>query len=388
MRVHVIDPASYTPPYDDALCRALAALGAQVELQTGRFAYAPLPPPEGYVRNERFYRHARSRAAKLAWHLPEMLRYGAELPHVDVAHFQWLPAQPLDLIALRSWRLLARRGKRRLPPLVLSAHDILPREALPGQRAAQRALYACFEAIVVHSEQGRRRLLAELPDAADRVHVIPHGALQVRLPAGEQVRLPRELGSRPAVPLVLFAGLLRPYKGLDVLLDAWRMIQERPQAPPGELWIAGMPRMELRALSRSLPQRTRLLARFLTDAELAGLLQAADLVVLPYRELESSGLAMLALGLGRPMLCSDRGAFPELEQAGAARCVGIEAPEPLAEALAQLLGDEGARERLAAGARAAAAGRFSWQRIGEATLALYRSLLEEGDRHGREGKQR
>jgi glycosyltransferase involved in cell wall biosynthesis len=388
MRVHVIDPAAYTPPYDDALCRALAALGAQVELQTGHFAYAPLHPPEGYVRKERFYRHARSRAGKLLWHLPEMLRYGGELARADIAHFQWLPAQPLDLLALRSWHARARLTGRRLPPLVLTAHDILPREAHPVQRWAQRALYSCFDALIVHSEDGRARLQRELPGCVDRLHVIPHGALQPKLAAGQAPRLPAELAPKPAVPLVLFAGLLRPYKGLDLLLAAWRMLQESPEPPAGELWIAGMARMELSALRAALPERTRLLARYLTEAELAGLLEAADLVVLPYRELESSGLAMLALGMGKPLLCSDRGSFPELERAGAARCVSIEQPAALAGALAHLLSDRRQRERLAAGARRAAAGCYSWEQIGARTLELYRALLGARERkHGGEARK-
>ena len=82
MRVHVVDPSAYTPPYDHALCRALAAAGADVELYTSRFAYGPVPPPDGYARRELFYRaaaHVRDararRAVKLAEHVPDMLRY-------------------------------------------------------------------------------------------------------------------------------------------------------------------------------------------------------------------------------------------------------------------------------------------------------------------------
>src|SRR5664280_1868204 len=58
VRVHVVDPSAYTPPYDHALCRALAAEGAEVELYTSRFAYGPVAPAEGYGRRETFYRAA------------------------------------------------------------------------------------------------------------------------------------------------------------------------------------------------------------------------------------------------------------------------------------------------------------------------------------------
>ena len=115
MRVHVVDPSAYTPPYDHALCAALAREGASVELVTSRFAYGKSPEPDGYSRRELFYRHApgpagsaRRRAAKLLEHVPDMLRYrhlASEL--VDVAHFQWLDLQWLD-----GWLLPARPTRR------------------------------------------------------------------------------------------------------------------------------------------------------------------------------------------------------------------------------------------------------------------------------------
>ena len=80
VKVHVVDPSAYTPPYDHALCSALAAAGVDVELITSRFPYAALPAPDGYVRRELFYRAARGaagsrgrRALKLAEHVPDML---------------------------------------------------------------------------------------------------------------------------------------------------------------------------------------------------------------------------------------------------------------------------------------------------------------------------
>ena len=58
MRVHVVDPPAYTPPYDHALCRALAAAGADVELYTSPFAYGSVATADGYRRRELFYRGA------------------------------------------------------------------------------------------------------------------------------------------------------------------------------------------------------------------------------------------------------------------------------------------------------------------------------------------
>src|SRR5664280_3797051 len=66
MRVHIVDPSAYTPPYDHALSAALAAAGADVELFTSRFAYGPVPAPQGYLRHEFFYRSARAWTGRAA----------------------------------------------------------------------------------------------------------------------------------------------------------------------------------------------------------------------------------------------------------------------------------------------------------------------------------
>ena len=103
VRVHVVDPSAYTPPYDHALCRALTEAAATSTLFTSRFAYGSVAPADGYLRRERFYRTARmargprTRAAsKLAEHIPDMLRYRRLARAADLVHFQWLTVQQLD----------------------------------------------------------------------------------------------------------------------------------------------------------------------------------------------------------------------------------------------------------------------------------------------------
>jgi len=369
MRVHVVDPSAYTPPYDDALCRALAAGGAEVTLQTSRFAYGDTPPAEGYERVERFYRRShggpagrggpRGRAqlaGKLAEHVPDMLRYRRAARAADVVHFQWLTVQPLDVHLLP-------RGR----PLVLTAHDVLPREPRPGQLAAQRRLYERMDAVVVHSRHGRDRLVRELDIDDERVHVIAHGALAPR-PSGLP-RLPPELSAPPPeVPVVLFFGLLRPYKGLDVLLRAWAGLGG------AELWVVGMPRMDTAALRAAAPPGVRFVERFVSDAESAALFARADLAVLPYREIDQSGVAFTALGTGTPILASAVGGLPELAATGAARTVPPGDAEALRAALRALLADRQGLETMAARAREAAAGPFGWDAIAARTLELYASL--------------
>jgi glycosyltransferase involved in cell wall biosynthesis len=365
MRVHLVDPSAYTPPYDHALSAALAAAGADVELYTSRFAYDLVPAAAGYQRIEHFYRASRlapgssptaqraRRALKLAEHVPDMLRYRKLAQRADIVHFQWLAMQQLD------GRLLPHDV-----PLVLTAHDVLPREAGAGRREAQRRLYERFDAIVAHTEHSRDRLTRELGVDTARVHVIPHGAFAhlAELPAG-----PPSFQTDKRV--VLFFGLLRPYKGLDVLLDAWRGIDD------AELWIVGMPRMDVAELRARAPASVRFVTRFVADAELPAYFRRADLVVLPYREIEQSGVLFTALAFGKPLLVSDVGGFSELAERGAARAVPPGDADALSEALAALLDDPVALEQLRSGSLAAAAGEYGWDAIARRTLALYEQLL-------------
>lgn len=371
LNVQLVDPSAFTPPYDHALSAALARAGAQVELVTSRFAYGDVPRAEGYAVREAFYRwvpgapgsHVR-RAAKLAQHVPDMLRYAAArgTRAADVVHFQWLTVQPLDV---RLPPIALPRGRR--PPLVLTAHDVLPREPRAGQLRAQRRLYERADAVVVHSEHGAARLRDELAIDPARVHVIPHGAFThfADLPTARP--LPPELAAVEQ-PVVLCFGLMRPYKGIDVLLEAWQGIEG------AELWIVGLPKMDLAPLRAAAPPGVRFVPRFVADDELPAFFRRADVVVLPYREIDQSGVLFTALAFGAPLLLTSVGGFPEVAATGAAELVAPGDSAALHASLARLLADPAARERLAAAARTAAAGSYSWDAIAAQHLALYRAL--------------
>jgi glycosyltransferase involved in cell wall biosynthesis len=366
MKVQLVDPSAFTPPYDRALAAALARGGAEVELLTSRFLYGPVPEPNGYRVRECFYRRSAARgldaparrAFKAAEHLPDMLRLRRRVD-ADVVHYQWLTMPALDA------RLLPARR-----PRVMTAHYVLPPRPSRRQVSTARRMFGGMDAVVAHSEHGAARLREEVGLDPARVRVIPHGAFDyfTRLP--EEKPLPPELEGAEG-PVILFFGLLRPYKGLDTLLRAFRELQG------AELWIVGNPRMDLappRRLAAEAPGRVRFVTRFVEDAEVPAIFRRADLVVLPYRDAEQSGVLYTGLAFEKPLVLSTVGGFPEVAATGAARLVPPEDPDALAEALSELTADPEARERLAAAARAAAAGPYSWDSIASRTLALYEEL--------------
>jgi glycosyltransferase involved in cell wall biosynthesis len=367
MRVQLVDPAAFTPPYDHALAAALAREGAEVELVTSHFSYGPVPQEHGYEVREHFYRRSsregigprRRRFLRAVEHVPDMLRYRRVAEGADLVHYMWLPLPALDR------RLLAPKRLR-----VYTMHWRLPET---GSRIARTltSLLAEMDAVVVHSDHGARRLQADFGVPPERLRVIPHGAFDYLTRQEDEAPLPAEL-REVSGPVILAFGLVRPYKGTDVLLEAFSQVEA------AELWVVGMPRMpmdELRELARRAPGTVRFVDRFITDPEIPAFMRRADLVVLPYRNIEQSGVLYTALAFGRPLVLSAVGGFPEVAAAGAARLVTPEDPDALAEALRELLGDRSARDALADAATRAAATTYSWERIGKATMALYRDLL-------------
>jgi glycosyltransferase involved in cell wall biosynthesis len=358
MRVAIVDPLSYTPPYDDGLAAALANRGHDVTLLAGPFLHGTVPEPVGYVREEvflpvsgRLFRPApRSRLRLLlkgVEYLPSARRLLARLDGLqpDVVHVQWLPRPELD-----------RRWVRRIrPPSVFTAHDVVPRRE--RARAVWPGLLNWFGRVVVHSEEAVRRL-AELGVEAVR---IPH-------PVFDLEPLPPPSGKR-----LLFFGLIRDYKGLDVLLGALADV------PEATLVVAGDPVdsvVHARALAGELGLEERIEWRlgYLPSDEVRGLMESAAAVVLPYRRLDSSGVLATAIGYGRPVVVTDIGSLGEqVREFGAGRVVPVEDAPALADACNSLLQSPESLQEAAEGARRAAA-TLTWEASAEAHERLYEEL--------------
>jgi glycosyltransferase involved in cell wall biosynthesis len=368
MKVQLVDPSAFTPPYDRALAGALAQRGAKVELLTSRFLYGPVPEPDGYRVRECFYRRSAERGLeapgrrvfKAAEHLRDMRGLRGKVDG-DVVHYQWLTMPALDA------RLLPPKR-----PRLLTAHYILPPSPSRRQTKVAQRLFGSMDAVIAHSEHGAARLRDEVGLDPSRVRVIPHGAFDYLTRLPDEKPLPAELEDAEG-PVILFFGLLRPYKGLDLLLEAFRQVEG------AELWIVGNPRMDLgpvRAAAESAPGRVRFVTRFIEDAEIPAIFRRADLVVLPYRDAEHSGVLYTGLAFGKTMVLSAVGGFPEVAATGAARLVPAGDAAALASALSELIADQAARDRLAAAAGAAATGPYSWDAVAAQTLALYEELVE------------
>jgi glycosyltransferase involved in cell wall biosynthesis len=351
VRVLLADPPAFTPPYDHELAAALARAGADVELVTSRFRFGEAPAPDGYRRRELFYPLSSQLFGRSRLRLPLK---AAEHPlglaalrrmHADVLHMQWLPAPELDAFLFRPHL-----------PAVFTAHDLLPRRTA-HRTELWRKLFARFERIVVHSENGRETL-AELGVDRERLRVIAHPVFPSDPERSDDGRT------------VLAFGMIRPYKGLGDAIEAVR------EAGDARLLVAGDPLEPLepyRAAANGLDVEWRL--GYLTPDESDRALGDATIAVFPYRpELDQSGALLRALGAGVPAVAYDVGGIAEpVKRFDAGRGVAAGDVAGLATAVHELLSDPAALERARAGARRARE-ELTWDASARAHLELYEEL--------------
>ena len=182
---------------------------------------------------------------------------------------------------------------------LLLCHNVFDHERNALKSALTRAVLRRADRFVVQSARGADEILAERSDA--RVDVIPHPS-EPRAVIPDRAAARARLGVPVDAHVFLFSGLLRPYKGWDVLLGAFPAV--RKEFPGALLVFAGEPWGEARRLPDRAPAGVRLELRYLSEDERALWFAACDAVVCPYRHATGSGIAADALAFSRPVIGS------------------------------------------------------------------------------------
>lgn len=197
---------------------------------------------------------------------------------------------------------------------VVVLDNVIPHEPHWFDRPLTRWFLKGCTGFVSMSESVQEDLLRLRPDA-------PHILLPHPLYSHFGERLPREealraLGLDPSRKTLLFFGLIRDYKGLDILLEAFGTLPEDYQ-----LVVAGEPYgsfEKYRRLIDGLPcgkARIRVFPEYIRDSEVKKFFSGADLAVLPYRSATQSGIGAIACHFGVPLLVTDVGGLRESVEA-------------------------------------------------------------------------
>ncbi|HKU59906.1 MAG TPA: glycosyltransferase [Gemmatimonadales bacterium] len=302
------------------------------------------------------------------------LRGGYDVLHLHwpdkALNARWLPVRAAGAAGALAVIAAARRHGARV---VWTAHNAKPHESRHPrlERRFWTAVVGGVDGVIHLSQAGQRMVEARYPALAARPSaVMSPGHFRGSYPdtiTRAQARAALDLPARARV--VVFFGLIRVYKGVSHLVRTVRALPDDVV-----LLVAGAPQpaslaSELRAAAGDDP-RIRLALGHVPDDRVQEYLRAADLVVLPFRDITNSGSALLALGFDRPVLVPARGAMGELQALAGTDWVrtydGELAPALLAEALSW------ARwERIPASPPLDA---LDWSRVAAQTLRFYREL--------------
>jgi glycosyltransferase involved in cell wall biosynthesis len=295
------------------LAHRLAAQGHDVIIESWRAQYPRrLYPGQQTVDVAEGAPYPRTRR-ELAWYRPDgWLAEGRLLRSADLVVFTLLT--PFQVPAYRT--IMAGLGSsagQHGPRTAVICHNVLPHERRPGDVPLVRALLSHAGTIITHSAAQAAQAKALVPAATVRTVIMPphlplagprnHGTERATLPAPGQCHL-------------LFFGIVRPYKGLDVLLRALaRAPAHVTLTVAGEFWM-DITEMEYRIAELGLAGRVTLRPGYVPADQIPALFAAADALVLPYREATASQNALLAFAHGVPVITTTAGALGDQVRPG------------------------------------------------------------------------
>jgi glycosyltransferase involved in cell wall biosynthesis len=321
--------------------------------------------------------------SRLSMYYAKLIRYTATAKP-KIFHVLWNNKfESFDrTLLMLYYRLLRKR-------IVLTAHNVNARKRDSQDtrlnRLTLRIQYRLAAHIFVHTEKMKRELSDEFGVKENRVTVIPFGINNSVPNTDLTARNARQrLGIRDGERVILFFGRITPYKGLEYLIAAFGQVLARHANY--RLVIAGRPdncEKYWNALREEICENVHkgqilLRADFIPDDETEVYFKAADVLVLPYRDIYQSGVLFLGHSFGLPVLAADVGSLrDEIVEGRTGFVFRSEDPVNLAKAIeryfaSDLFAELNSRRREI---RDYATERHSWDVVGDMTMSVYAALL-------------
>ncbi|BET68970.1 hypothetical protein ASA1KI_38880 [Opitutales bacterium ASA1] len=299
----------------------------------------------------------------------------------DVLHLHWMPTFGHGAAG---WRRLPsflahvarlRAGGHRF---VWTAHNLYHGEAVlrAADRLATVLATPFFSRIIVHAPTAEKLVRREFfVVSKEKFAVVPHGNYVGSYPDDvSRAEARARLGISADAFVFVFLGHIRPYKGVEQLIDAFEETTERD----ARLVIAGKPLGDatMPALRARVRSEGRVLFHdgFVPDERVQIYLRAADVMVVPYLQGLTSGAVILGMSFGLPCIAADVGCVPDMLDAAGGFLYARGRPDGLGRALREAMGARGRLVEMGAHNRRKAEA-WSWDSVAERTAGVYREAL-------------
>ncbi len=202
--------------------------------------------------------------------------------------------------------------------LIYTAHNILPHEYRKIDYFLTNLVIKSSSRIIVHSNHIKGKLSGIFKTDPNKITVIPHGNFDFYMTniSMNKIEARKKLGLKEVSNIILFFGYIREYKGLDLLLEAFEIAALKDHNL--ELVIAGQPASDslqrrYQGIIEHSSVKDRIIATFnyIPVNEVSEYLIASDAVVLPYKNIDHSGIVHLAYSFGKPVIATKVGDFEE-----------------------------------------------------------------------------
>ena len=244
-----------------------------------------------------------------------LMRYGS-VAEPNIFHILW--NNKIEWFDRTVLMLFYKLQKRKL---VLTAHNVNAAKRdgqdSPLNRLTLRTQYQLADHIFVHTEKMKSELVDEFGVRNTSITVIPYGINNAVPDTGvTRVDARRRLGLHVDDKVLLFCGAIAPYKGLDLLVDAFEQLVRKDSAC--RLVIAGNPKAgcekylkEIQRRVDQAPYRENVIQRieYIPDADAEIYFKSADVLVMPYRHIFQSGILFWSFSFGLPVVATDVGSF-------------------------------------------------------------------------------
>ncbi|MFC1604488.1 glycosyltransferase family 4 protein [Planctomycetota bacterium] len=382
----VIDACQFSANYNYCLLDALAKKGEAIVYATTKFAHGHIPNPPDVTVLRCFFFLARLagrvtssgpvrrflRAIEYPLNLFFLLVY-VLIKRIKVVHFIWIVSPCLDY---RFISLLQLTGCH----VVYTAHNPFPHEPKAGDIRKYSRIYQRVDHVIALTNYTRNEIIAHCGIPSEKISVIPHGDYEslfsrygCNTDLAQDVR--QKAGGRK---IIAFLGHIRPYKGLEVFVDAFGLIKQRmPDSfflVAGSVLVGDKKDWEEKLAGNCKPDDLWPDIRFVPVEDIKAYLSVIDVLVQPYISASQSGNTVMAYAAGVPVISTNVGGLTEMTEDGkTGYVVAPRNPEAIADAISRCFEDDNYK-KMSQNARQAAVEQFNWEKIAEQTAAVYRRL--------------
>jgi glycosyltransferase involved in cell wall biosynthesis len=269
--------------------------------------------------------------------------------------------------------------------VVYTIHNVnlLHRKMRFYHRFLLKICYNLTHQLIIHSRSGKAEVIDLFNISPDKIVVIPHGDYCFFMPDSHLSKNDAKtaLGISSKTKTILFFGSIRPSKGLSTTILALPLVKQ--SINPVKLLIIGEPYESYKGYrtlieQNSLQNDTYEKLDYIPNDEVSLYFTAADLVVLPYREITHSGVLQIAYAFGRPVVATSLDGFREaVEEGKNGFLVEPDNPELLADKITRVLSDESLINAMGHHSQHLSETRYSWDSIARKTIALYDNCLTQ-----------